>query len=172
MDGTSSAISPRALALAAAALAALLAVGVLTLGLGGAPPAAAQTATGGCVSGPFTYDAAEARRQLAFEARLDDPGAAPLPAFGFHAGAQDETATLHAASHAWVVVFYRPGIDTSALRALAAAAVAQKVPLVAAPRRQREALVAITQDRRIACAGASTDAVREFAAAYYPSLAA
>jgi hypothetical protein len=168
MDST---ISLRAVVTAAVALAALLVVGVLTLGLGGgAPAAAAQTATtGGCVTGAFAYDAAEARRQQAFEARLSQGG--QLPAFGFHADAQDETATLHAASHSWVVVFYRPGIDTAALRTLADDATAQKIPLIAAPRRQKEALVAITQASRLTCAGASVPAVRDFAAAYYPGLA-
>ena len=169
MEGTSSAISLRALATAAVALAVLLAAGVLTLGLGGGESAAAESASGGCVTGTFAYDAAEARRQQAFEARLGQ--GAELPAFGFHAAAPDMTAALHAASHSYVVVFFRPGTDTTALRALAADAKAQQIPLVAAPREQRAALVAITQSAQISCDAPRVDAVREFAAPYYAGLA-
>jgi hypothetical protein len=165
MDGTP--ISPRALVTAALALIALLAVGVLFLGLGGGAPAVAQT--GGCVTGTFAYDAAEQGRQRAFEAKLGD--GAELPPFGFHATAPDITATLHAASHAYVVVFYRPGADTRALRALAADATALKIPLIAAPREQRAALVAITQSVQLTCDASRVDAVREFAAGSYADLA-
>jgi hypothetical protein len=173
MDSTPSAISLRAVVTAALALTALLAVGVLTLGLGGGAPAAAAqattTTTAGCTTGPFAYDAAEARRQQAFESRLDQ--GATLPPFGFYTDAPDETATLHAASHSWVVVFYRPGVDTTALRTLTEEAVALKIPLLAAPRRQKPAFVAVTQNEQLTCSGASADAVRAFAAARYPDLA-
>lgn len=170
MDGTPTAISLRAVVTAAVALAALLAAGVLTLGLGGGEPAAAQApAAGGCVAGTFAYDAVEQRRQARFEAALAE--GASLPAFGFHADAQDSTATLHAASHSYVVVYYRPGAATAALKRLAADAVARKIPLVASPRRQDAALVAITQDRELTCAGAQVDAIRSFASATYPGLA-
>jgi hypothetical protein len=165
MDGTP--ISPRALVSAALALAALLAVGVLFLGLGGGAPAAAQA--GGCVSGTFAYDAAEQGRQRAFEAKIGN--GAELPAIGFHEAAPDETATLHAASHAYVVVFYRPGIDATALRALAADATALQIPLIAAPRTQKAALVAITQRVQLTCDAPRVDAVRAFAAGSYADLA-
>ena len=166
MDGTSTALSLRALATAGVALAALLAAGVLFLGVGGGEPAVAQT---GCVTGTFAYDAAEQGRQRAFEARIGN--GAELPAFGFHEAAADMTAALHAASHSYVVVFYRPGTDTTALRALAADAQAQQIPLVAAPREQRAALVAITQSVQLTCDAPRVDAVRDFAAPYYAGLA-
>jgi hypothetical protein len=166
MDRTSSAISVRALASAAFALAVLLAAGVLILGLGGGEPAVAQT---GCATGRFAYDAAEQRRQRAFEARLGS--GADLPPSGFHASAQDMTATVHAASHAYVVVFYRPGMDTTALRALATDAQALQIPLVAVPREQRAALVAITRSVQFTCDAPRVDAVRGFAAGYYADLA-
>ena len=96
-----------------------------------------------------------------------------MPSPGFHSRPLDATATLHAASHAYVVVFYRPGAASAALEALATAATEQKVPLVVAPRAQRQALVAITQERRLDCAAAGAeqvDAIRRFSAASYPSL--
>jgi hypothetical protein len=166
MNATPSALSLRALATAGVALAALLAAGVLFLGLGGGEPAVAQT---GCVTSTFAYDAAEQGRQRAFEARIGN--GAELPALGFHEAAPDMTAALHAASHAYVVVFYRPGTDTAALRALAADATAQQIPLVAAPREQRAALVAITQSVQLTCEAPRVDAVRDFAAPYYAGLA-
>lgn len=165
MTGTP--ISLRALATAVAALVALLAAGVLTLGVGGAEPAAAQP---GCSSGPFAFDAAEQGRQRAFEARLGQ--GADLPALGFHTTAPDLTATLHAATHAYVVVFYRPGSETPALKALAADATAFKVPLIVAPREQQAALVAIAQGTRLECAAPRVDSVRALAAGMYADLAA
>src|SRR3954469_4967511 len=83
MDGTPSAISLRAVVAAAVALAAPLAAGVLTLGLGGGESVAAPpTAPGSWATGPFSYDAAETRRQSAFETELET--GARLPSFGFH----------------------------------------------------------------------------------------
>lgn len=170
MAGTPSPISLRAAGIAAAALVALLVAGVLAFGLGGGRPAVAQAASGGCTTGPFAYDAAETRRQAAFETRIGE--GAELPAWGFHATAPDITATLHAASHSAIVVFYRPGTDTAALRALADDAVAQQIPFVAVPREQRRALVAITQNVRLTCDTTRVDTLREFAAPYYAGLAA
>lgn len=69
------------------------------------------------------------------------------------------------------MVFYRPGIDTAALRTLADDAVAQQIPLIAVPREHKPALVAVTQTIQIACYAPRVGAVREFAAPYYAGLA-
>ena len=167
MDGTSSAISLRALATAAFALAALLAAGVLFLGLGGGDTAVAQT---GCVTGTFAYDAAEQRRQRAFEARLGN--GAELPAPGFHESAPDMTATLHAA----VALLRRRLLPPRHGHHRAARARGRRLgaadPAVAAPREQRAALVAITQSVQLTCDAPRVEAVRDFAAPYYAGLAA
>ena len=53
----------------------------------------------------------------------------------------------------------------------AADATAQQIPLVAAPREQRAALVAITQSVQLTCDAPRVDAVRDFAVPYYAGLA-
>jgi hypothetical protein len=160
------AISPRALIGLSAVLVATLAAGVLFLGFGGRAPAA--VAAGGCTERPFAYDAAELARQNKFERGILG-GGATLPAVGFHAERLDPVASLHAASHSYIVVYYRPGTPTAALKALADDAVAEKAPVLVSPRAQKPAVVAITQNRELSCSG--TGGVREFAARYYASLA-
>jgi len=150
-----------------AALVGLLAAGIVFLGLGGGSPAAQAAAPGGCSERPFAYDAAELARQQRFERSLG--AGAALPPVGFHAERLDPTASLHAASHGYIVVYYRPGTPAAGLKAFADAALAQKVPALISPRKQAAAVVAITQDRELTCSGAG--GVRGFAARYYPSLA-
>src|SRR5262245_14798758 len=161
------AISLRATLGLSAVLVALLAAGIVFLGLGGGSPAAQAAAPGGCSERPFAYDAAERSRQQKFERGLS--GGATLPPVGFHAERLDQTASLHAASHGYIVVYFRPGTPTAELKAFADAAFEQKVPVLISPREQAAPVVAITQDRELTCSGPA--GVRGFAARYYPSLA-
>jgi hypothetical protein len=163
------AINLRAALGLAAALVAALAAGVVFLGFGGGSPAAAAAAPGGCTERPFAYDAAELARQRRLESGLT-AGGATLPPVGFHAEALDPVASLHGASHGYIVVYYRAGTATAELKAFAEAALEQKVPVLVSPRRQADPVVAITQDRELTCSGGS--GVRAFAARYNPSLAA
>jgi hypothetical protein len=169
MDGTSPAISLRAVVTAVLALAALLAAGVLTLGLGGGASAAAQAASGDCSIDTFAYDAAEERRQRAFEQRLTSSGAT-LPEPGFYAESPDRTATLHAVSHNYVVILYRPGADTAPLRRLASDAAALQAPVIIAPGEQDEALVAMSGHLQLTCPSGGADAARSFAGDFYSGL--
>lgn len=99
---------------------------------------------------------------------------------GFYTRPQPYTPTLHAASHGSVVVFYRPDALTAparaGLRALVAAAVATKAPVVVAPRAQQpQALVALGLGAELDCPSATaTQAthIRAFAAGIYPSVKA
>jgi hypothetical protein len=75
------AISLRTMIGISAGLVALLAAGVLFLGLGGGTSAA--QAAGGCTERPFAYSAAELSRQSRFERTLV-AGSAGLPRIGFH----------------------------------------------------------------------------------------
>lgn len=99
---------------------------------------------------------------------------------GFYTHPQPYTPTLHAASHGSVVVFYRPDALTTdaraTLKALVAAAIATKAPVVVAPRAQQpQALVALGLGAELACPDATaTQAarIRAFAAGVYPSVKA
>jgi hypothetical protein len=164
------------LALPAIALVA----GLLALGGDAPDPAAAASRSAGadgCAEHALKYvvtdDAAELNRQKAFEATgtaITEPG------FYGDGAAPASTATLHAASHGSVVVYYRSGLSADRLRplrALVAKATAAKVPLIVAPRRQAAALTTIALGRQLDCSAADaaqTTRVQAFATAVYPSL--
>ena len=120
-----------------------------------------------------TDDPREVQRQNVFEARSNI-----VTAPGFYTRPTRSTPTLHAASHSFVVVYYRPGLAAGALRplrALAAVAHATKVPLIVAPRSQRAPVVALGLGQQLTCSAADaaqTARVRAFAAGIYPQLKA
>jgi hypothetical protein len=164
------------LVLVLAPVIALIA-GLLTLGAHAeAPRSLASVASGGaCRQHALRYtvtdDRAELQRQMAFEAT-----SAAITEPGFYPTAPPATATLHAAAHSSVVVYYRAGLaaaQLAPLRALSARAHATKVPLIVAPRAQRAAVVALALGRQLACSAADaaqTARVRAFAEAAYPPL--
>jgi hypothetical protein len=155
---------------------ATLVAGMATLGARAQRPKAGEAGPGsGCVLDAPRFggsdDPAEVERQLAFEARstaVTDPG--------FYNASVPSTPTIHAASHGFVVVFYRPGLAEGTLRglaALAAAGQATKAPVIVAPRRQAPALVTLGLRERLTCrAGglAEVARTRAFAATIYASL--
>lgn len=179
-------ISRRAVAAALTAVVLAFGAGAFLLGFDGeraAPPPAATTAAlaAGCTEQPLrftvTNDQREVDRQLAFE-RAYQRGASELPPVGFHTAALDPTASLHAASHSWVVVYYDAalrGDRLDRLRALFAEIGEQKIPALASPRSQTAGLVAVRNGAELTCeqAGpAQVEQVRRFTAALYPSLGA
>jgi hypothetical protein len=161
-----------------------LAAGLLTLGAHAQPAPrhaprvdATASAAAGCTQRTLKYvitdDPRVVQRQTMFE-NTNNVVTEP----GFYTAPQPYTPTLHAASHGYVVVFFRPGLSAAALRplhALAAAALATRAPVVVAPRPgQHDALVALGLGSQFACASAPTAAqatqVRAFAAGVYPSV--
>lgn len=163
------------LVLVLAPVIALIA-GLLTMGAhADTPRSVASVAGGACTQHALRYtvtdDRAELQRQMAFEATdaaITDPG--------FYTTAPPATATLHAASHSSVVVYYRAGLPAAQLaplRALSARAHVAKVPLIVAPRPQRAAVVALALGHQLDCSAADaaqTARVRAFAEAAYPPL--
>ncbi|HWI73121.1 MAG TPA: DUF3105 domain-containing protein [Baekduia sp.] len=155
---------------------ALLA-GLVTMGAHAQDRPVPSVAGGSCAQRALKFgvtdDPAEVERQTVFERRntaVTEPG--------FYARAVVPTPTLHAASHGYVVVFYRPGLPAAQLRplrALAAAARATKAPVIVAPRRQAAAVTALGLGQQLDCTAADaaqTTRVRAFAATIYPSLKA
>ncbi len=165
----------RAILVLGVILAASLALSVALFGTGGSR-GAAPVASAGCTAWSprfgITDDPAEFDRQRRFEATN-----APVPAAGVYRNTPPLTPALHAASHGYVLIFYRPDLSRSELtplRTLAVLATRTKVPLLLAPRRQHNAFEAVTSGRALRCDGdgtAQADAVRRFAAETYPSLA-
>lgn len=157
-----------------------LAVGLLALGGDAPDPASAAAGSGaadGCTTHALKYtvtdSAAEFNRQKAFEASDAD-----ITEPGFYDADPSSTATLHAASHSSVVVYYRPGLSADQLRplrALAAKAIATKAPVIIAPRRQAAAVSTLALGTQLDCSAADaaqTARVRAFAATVYASLKA
>ncbi|WP_445149702.1 DUF3105 domain-containing protein [Baekduia sp. Peel2402] len=154
-----------------------LVVGLLTIGADAKEPTAAASAGASCTQHALKYtvtdSAAEFNRQKAFEAT-----AAAITEPGFYAAAPPSTATLHAASHGSVVVYYRPGLSAAQLaplHALMDRASATKAPVIVAPRRQAEAVTALVLGTQIDCSAADAAQiarVRAFAATFYASLKA
>ncbi|WP_272475352.1 DUF3105 domain-containing protein [Baekduia alba] len=138
------------------------------------PHAAGGACTQRALKFGVTDDPAEVQRQTAFEssdAAVTDPG--------FYTQPTPAVPTLHAASHSFVVVFYRPGLPAAELRplrALAAAGRATKAPVIVAPRPgQHAAVAALGLGQQLTCTAADaaqTARVRAFAAAIYPPLKA
>lgn len=153
-----------------------LVVGLLTMGADAKEPAA-SAAGASCTQHQLKYavtdSAAEFNRQKAFEATN-----AAITEPGFYDRAPASTPTLHAASHSYVVVYYRPDLTAGQrrpLRALMAQATATRVPLIVAPRRQAEALTTLALGTQLDCSAADAAQiarVRAFAATYYASLKA
>lgn len=161
--------------LVAGMLAALVG-GIVLWGTGGdVAPTVADEASGCTVHAlrfTVTDDPAEYARQRRFERAVN---AVPTP--GFYDRVIDGDATLHAASHAYVVVFARPGVDGDAaegLRTLSDAATRTKAPVIVSRREQAPAIVALSRGYELSCrrGGAAQAAeVRRFAAQEYPSVA-
>lgn len=166
----------RTVALLAGALLAALLGGIVLWGTAGeVAPTVADGASGCAVHAlrfTVTDDPAEYERQRRFERTVN-----AVPAPGFYDRALDRDATLHAASHAFVVVFARPdvgGAGEDGLRALNAAAARTKAPVVIARRAQDPAIVALSRGYELTCrlGGAAQAAeVRRFAAQEYASVA-
>jgi hypothetical protein len=163
-----------------------LAAGLLTMGAHAqtaprqAPRAdTAALAAAGCTQHKPKYgitdDPRVVREQTMFENSINI-----VTNTGFYTRPQPYTPTLHAASHGSVVVFYRPDALTAdaraTFRALVAAAVTTKAPVVVAPRsEQPQALVALGLGAELDCPSATaTQAahIRAFAAGIYPSVKA
>jgi hypothetical protein len=158
------------------ALASLLA-GAAAFGL--RAPAAAEPAppSAGCTEKTLKFvvtdDETVHAEQLRFERRLSTDSPA-LPAPGLHPKPVDPVASLHAASHGYIVVYFRAGPTDEGLGTIARHAVGQKIPLLAAPREQRSALIAVRAGMELRCASAGPEQlarVRAFGAAVYPGLA-
>ena len=134
---------------------------------------------GGCAQSAlrfgFTDDGRVVTRQRVFEQRMLT-GATQLPPPRFHTRPVEADAALHAVTHAFVLVYYRAGFSTAqlaGLRTLESLAVAQKAPVLVAPREQAPALVALRLGVAMTCAGLGPSQVRQlraFAATLYPSL--
>jgi hypothetical protein len=135
------------------------------------PNAAGAACTQHTLRYVVTDDQREVQRQNAFERGLN-----VVTPPGFYARPTPSTPTLHAASHSFVVVFYRPGLPDAQLRplrTLVAEALATKAPVIVAPRRQATALTALGLGQQLDCTAADaaqTARVRTFAAAIYASL--
>ncbi|ADB49389.1 DUF3105 domain-containing protein [Conexibacter woesei] len=174
-------ISRRAVCALAAFVVGTFAICALVFGLGSSGPApAAAGIHDGCRESDLrftvTNDQREVDRQHAFERRLL-AAKAQLPQPRFHTEPVDPTASLHSASHGFVVAYYRDDVaagDLGDLRALQALANEQKVPLLTAPRVQRAALVAVRSGIEMTCSEAGAEQVaqlRRFTAELYRSLA-
>lgn len=142
-------------------------------------PAAAEPAppSAGCTEKTLKFvvtdDETVHAEQLRFERRLSAESPA-LPAPGLHPKPVDPVASLHAASHGYIVVYFRAGTPDESLGTIARHAVAQKIPLLAAPRQQRDALVAVREGMELRCSSAGPEQLarlRAFGAAVYPGLA-
>lgn len=181
-DRGAAGISRRAVCALAVFVLSTFAAGALAFGLGAARSEQAVAGTrDGCQERELrftvTNDQREVDRQLAFESKLLGAGA-ELPPAEFHAAPVDQTASLHAASHNYVVVYHRDDIaagDLGELRELHALARSQLIMMLVAPRAQEPALVAVRAGMELSCAAARADQVarvRAFAAELYRSLAA
>ncbi len=119
-----------------------------------------------------TDDPAEFARQQRFEAQSNT-----VPAPGFYDRVLAVDPTLHAASHAFVVVYARPDVHGDALDALKgldAAARRTKAPVVVSRRAQEPGLVALSRGYQLSCrlgGAAQVAEVRRFAAQEYASVA-
>lgn len=169
-------LGPRTIALLVGALVVSLVAGALLWGTAGdVAPTVADEASGCTVHAlrfTVTDDPAEFARQRRFEQTVNT-----VPKPGYYERALDRDATLHAASHAYVVVFMRPGVDgdgRDGLRALSDAAVRTKAPVVVSERAQGAAFVALSRGYELSCqkdGGAQAAEVRRFAAQEYASVA-
>lgn len=166
----------RSIALLVGALVVSLVAGALLWGTAGdVAPTVADEASG-CTVHPLRFtvtdDPAEFARQRRFEQTVNT-----VPKPGYYERVLDRDATLHAASHAYVVVFMATGVDgdgRDGLRALSDAAVRTKAPVVVSERAQGAAIVALSRGYELSCrdGGAAQAAeVRRFAAQEYPSVA-
>jgi hypothetical protein len=161
----------------AVALASYLA-GAAAFGL--RAPAAAEPAppSAGCTEKTLKFvvtdDETVHAEQMRFERRLSAESPA-LPAPGLHPKPVDPVASLHAASHGYIVVYFRARKTERGLGTIARQAVAQKIPLLAAPReQQRDALVAVREGMELRCSSGGPEQLarlRAFGAAVYPGLA-
>lgn len=153
-----------------------LIAGLLIWGLGGSVAPTVASEASGCTVHPLRFtvtdDPGEFARQQRFESTIN-----AVPAPGFYDRALDEVATLHAASHAFVVVFVGAGLvddGRAGLRGLADAATRTKAPVIVSQRRQTDAIVALSRGYALTCArgGAAQAAeARRFAAQEYASVA-
>lgn len=180
MEESGPAVSRRMLAVCAALLAISLVAGMLFLH-GSRSPELSADESAGCKQHALRYavtdDPAEFARQKRYEAAINDPNAAPLPKPGMYARTPAWTPTLHAVSHSFVVVLYRPGISAGAmreLRALDRIATETQAPVLIAPHAQAAPLIAIAMGQELRCSSADAAqarAVRAFGAAVYSSVA-
>ena len=169
-------LSVRTIGLMVGALLAALAIGMAVWGTAGeVAPTVADGASGCKVHAlrfTVTDDPAEFARQQQFEST-----AKPVPLPGFYDRVLDEVATLHAASHSYVVVYARGDVrggGEEGLRALEAAAVKSKAPVIVSRRDQEPAIEALSRGYALTCqqGGAAQAAeVRRFAAQEYASVA-
>lgn len=175
-DDREGGVGLRSIALLVGALVVSLVAGALLWGTAGdVAPTVADEASG-CTVHPLRFtvtdDPAEFERQRRFEQTVNT-----VPRPGYYERVLDRDATLHAASHAYVVVFIAPGVEgdgRNAVRALSDAGIRTKAPVVVSERAQDAAIVALSRGYELSCrdGGAAQAAeVRRFAAQEYPSVA-
>lgn len=134
-----------------------------------------ETERGGCLTHELEFlvtdDPKEYDRQQAFELTN-----APVPEPAFYDRPLEPVSALHAASHRYVVVLYREGLEgetLGGLQALQARGLSEGALVLTAPRVQQDAIVAIGTGWQLNCAKANLDSVREtirFAGETYPTL--
>ncbi len=166
----------RTIALLVGALVVSLIGGAVLWGTAGDVAPTVADAASGCTVQTLRFtvtdDPAEFERQRRFERELNT-----VPQPGYFERTLDRDATLHAASHAYVVVFMRGDLDgdgRDGLRGLSDAAKRTKAPVLVSEREQAPAIVALSRGYELRCArgGAAQAAeVRRFAAQEYASVA-
>jgi hypothetical protein len=100
-----------------------------------------------------------------YESRILFGAHPPLPRPGFYAPADtpDPDAVLHALSHHWLVVKYRPGADTAALETLARGLAARRVLVISGGDGMPFAVGALVWGAQLTCAHADLAAAGDFA---------
>lgn len=175
-DAPGHGLSARTIALLVAVVVGSLIAGVVIWGTKGEQAPTVGNAQTGCAVQPLrftvTNDPKVFAHQLQFERQFNT-----VPKPGFYDRVLDAVPTLHAASHSYVVVFASAKVSGDALdslKALSAAAVATKAPVIVSRRDQPQALVALSRGYQLTCpsGGVSQAAeVRRFAAQEYASVA-
>lgn len=158
------------------ALVVSLVAGALVWGTAGEVAPTVADEASGCTVHPLRFtvtdDPAEFARQRTFERAVNT-----VPKPGYYERVLDRDAALHAASHAYVVVFMRHDIGgdgRDGLRALSAAAVRTKAPVVVSEREQQPAIVVLSRGYELSCrkdGAAQAAEARRFAAQEYASVA-
>ncbi|MBJ7471627.1 MAG: hypothetical protein JHD16_10015 [Solirubrobacteraceae bacterium] len=159
-----------------AALVIALIAGLATWGLAGEQAPTVADGASGCEVRALAYTVTDDPEEFAIQKRFESEDNT-VPAPGFYDRILEPVAALHAAAHAYVVVFVRPGArgdGVDRLRALEERAAATKAPVIVSQREQVPGFVALARGYELSCAddGAAQAAeVARFAAQLYGSVA-